>query len=287
ENRDDIMIAADGHGFDLILANALASHTYQRRGWLAPVTAAEVPNLRHIDPQWLEHEAGVRGYGVPYFWGTLGIAYREDLVEAPVTSWMQLYKPTPDLQGGIVMIKHSRDLIGMALMALGYSANSGDAAELAAARQLLLEQRPHVKKYGYIALTEESALVSGEVVAAQVYSGDGLMLRELEPHIRYVVPEEGTNIWIDYWQLAADSDNRKLAFEFLNFINEPENAARLADYLQYPTPNRAAEKLMSAEYREDPLINPGADVLDRGEFYALLAPREMRKWNALFAEIVN
>lgn len=287
ETRDDIMIAADGRGFDLILASALSSHTYQRRGWLAPITAADVPNLRHIDPQWLNHEAGVPGYGVPYFWGTLGIAWREDLVEAPVTRWMQLYEPTPDLQGRIVMIRHSRDLIGMALMALGYSANSGDTAELAAARKLLLGQRPHVKTYGYVALTEDSALVKGEVVAAQVYSGDGLMLRELDPRIRYVVPEEGTNIWIDYWHLAADSDNRKLAFAFLDFINEPEIAARIAGYLQYPTPNRAAEKLMPAEYLEDPLINPGADVLDRGEFHTLLPPRQMRRWNALFAEIVN
>ncbi len=287
ETRDDILIAADGKGYDLILVNGLSSRIYHQRGWLAPISAADAPNLKHIDPYWLENPAGVPGYGVPYFWGTLGIAYRSDLVSQPITHWMQLFDPADELKGRIVMIKHSRDLIGMALMALGHSANSTDARELAEARTLLLKQKPSVKTYSYISLSEDSSLVKGEVLAAQMYSGDALYLREILPDIEYVIPEDGTNLWIDYWALSAHSNSKDLAFAFLDFINEPKIAARLADYLQYPTPNLAAKKLLPPEHLDDPLINPGPDVLKRGEYYDVLPPRTMRTWNSIFADIVN
>lgn len=287
ETRDDYLVAANGSGYDLILTNGYSLRLYQQRGWLATITPAEVPNLRHIDPKWLSGEVGVPGYGVPYFWGTIGIAYRADLVAQPITHWLQLFDPAPELHGRIAMIKNSHDLIGMALRACGHSANSTDAKALAEARELLLRQKPHVKTYSYLSLNEESALVTGEVWAAQMYSGDALMLQEFSPDIRYVAPEEGTNLWVDFWAVAAQSANKAAAMKFIDYINKPEAAARNATFVHYATPNRSANVLLPASHHEDPVINPPVEVLERSEAYEMLPPRAARAWNALFAEIVN
>lgn len=287
EARDDMLIATNGVGYDVIMANSYSMQLYRRQGWMAPITTAEVPNLRHIDPQWLGRDPEVAGYGVPYFWGTLGIAYRTDLVSEPLNRWVDLLDPPAELHGRIAMIANTRELIGVALLASGHSMNSTDPQALAEARQILLRQKPHVKTYSYLSLSKESALVKGDVWAAQMYSGDVLMLQEHNPNIRYVVPEEGTNTWLDVWGVTAYSTRKSAAYRFIDFMNTPEQAAQNALFVHYATPNMAADRLLPASYHEDPVIFPPADVVQRSERFEILPPRIMRAWNALFSEIIN
>jgi len=285
--RDDMMLETDGQGYDLALVNGISVDVYRKRGWLSPVSEAQVPNLAHIDKRWLEAFPGLEGYAVPYFWGTMGIAYRKDLVPAPLTSWMDILQPAGYLHGRIGMVENSRDALGMALKALGYSANSTDSRQIKAAEKLLLSQKPHVKTYTYIALNEESALVSGDIIAAMLYSGDALMVQEHHQEIDYVVPSEGGNIWVDYLVVLENSKNKELARTFLNFLNEPDNAAQLAEFVYYATPNMAAEKLLPAEFLEDPIIYPSQAVLSRSEFYKPLPPRAMKKRNIAFSRTLQ
>ncbi|TVR58311.1 MAG: spermidine/putrescine ABC transporter substrate-binding protein, partial [Candidatus Competibacteraceae bacterium] len=156
DHRNDLLILSDTKGYDVVMVDDLLVLTYARRGWLAPLSEEEMPNLRHVDPKWNKAYDGTKGYGVPAFWGTFGIAYREDLVPESIESWRQLFEPADALRGKIVMIRQQWDLIATALKALGYSVNSTDAAELAEAESLLMKQKPFVGSYGYISLSEES-----------------------------------------------------------------------------------------------------------------------------------
>lgn len=287
DTRDEMLVASDGRGYDLVLVNGVNLRLYHLRGWLAPITKADVPNLELVDPKWRSAFDAADGYGVPYFWGTLGIAYREDLVSQPLTTWKQLYNPPEQLHGKIVMNLSNRDLIGMGLKALGFSANSTDSEELAAVEELLLKQQPAVKEYSYVSLNEESSLVSGEVVAAMLYSGDALMLQEVDERVAFSLPKEGGNLWVDYWTVLNSSTNRTLAMKFLDFINEPENAAQLAEFVYYATPNQAAQKHLPDEFFEDPVIYPPEEFLQRSEFYTSLPPRTARRYNSIFANVVK
>jgi spermidine/putrescine transport system substrate-binding protein len=224
---------------------------------------------------------------VPLFWGTLGIIYRSDLVNRPPTRWMDLLRPDPELRGRIVMMNSSRELLGVALKALGHSVNSVDPGALAAAESLLLAQRPHVRDYYFVALSEESSLVTGDTVAAMVYNGDGLMLTAHHPALVYTVPEEGSLLWVDYLAVMAKSDRKALAHAFIDFLNEPEIAARLAEFLYYPTPNTEAERLLPEEHRNDPLIYPPPGVMARLEPSTSLPPRGVRLRNQIYARIVR
>lgn len=285
--RNEIMVNTKGSGYDLVLCNGSTIAAYAERGWLAPVPEKEVPNLKYVHPRWRNAFPASRDHGVPFLWGTLGIGYRSDKIHTPVTGWLDLFRPDPSLKDKIVMIKTSRDLIGMALKALGYSVNSTDGKQLEEAKALLLRQKPFVKTYSYVSLSEKSVLVSGDALMAMLYSGDALMLQEHEPSITFVQPREGTNLWCDYFVLLNSSTNKDLAYTFLNFIHEPAIMARLAQYAYYGTTNREAEKLLPKEFLEDRTIYPPPEVLEKSEVYAPLPPRITKKYNTIFHTVIH
>jgi spermidine/putrescine transport system substrate-binding protein len=285
--RDDMMLETDSVGYDLVLVSGISLENYRKHGWLAPLEKEKLENLKYVDPHWMNAFPASADYAVPYFWGTLGIAYRKDLVDRPPTSWMDILRPPDYLRHKIGMIDASRDLFTVALKALGYSANSSDLAEIAAAEELLLAQKPYVKTYNYLALNDKSALVTGDIIAAMLFSGDALMVQEHNDNIEYVVPTEGGNIWVDFLAVLDSSKNKDLALAFINFLNEPENAAQLAQFVHYATPNKAAEKLLPPEFLSDPVIYPSKDALKNSEFYTSLPPRALKKRNIAYTRITQ
>lgn len=113
-----MLLETEGKGFDVVLLNGASIRILAKRGWLEPLDESSIPNLVHVDPRWRTAFEKAEEFGVPYFWGTLGIVYRKDLVPFEVSSWMDLLRPVPELQGKIVMIGDSADMIGVALKAL-------------------------------------------------------------------------------------------------------------------------------------------------------------------------
>ncbi len=284
--RDRIVAQGDGKGFDLLVLDSSAVASYRRRGWIGLIDGALVPNLRHIDASIDQAYPGTSGYAVPYFWGTTGIAYRADLVPELPRRWMDLFRPDEALVGRIMMIADSFDLVGMALKSLGFSMNSTDPGQIDQATSLLLEQRPALRGYGTLDLGPDSRLVSGELVAAMSYSGDAAMLMEHHEAIRYLVPEEGGPIWIDYLTIGAQGES-DLAAAFIDFLNRPEIAAQNAQYLYYATPNKAAEKRLPADFLSDPLVYPSAEILARCEHYEPLPPEAIRRRVEAYSAIVH
>lgn len=285
--RDELMLESEGAGFDVVIVNGLMLDRYRRRGWLEPIPQGGLPNLSHINPRWVEAFEASEGHAVPYFWGTMGITYRKDLVPEPITSWRQFFEPAEALRGKLALIRSARDLLTAPLKALGYSLNTTDPAQLAEAERLLAAQKPYVFSYSYVSLTKESTLVTGEVAAAVTFNGDALVLQEHDPNIVFVLPEEGSEIWVDYLTVSSRSADKALAWQFVDFLNEPENAARNAQFVYYASPNLAAEKLLPPDFLADPVIYPGADALKHSEFYRSLPPRVERRYSEIYNRIAE
>lgn len=285
--RDQILLQTKGKGFDLILVNGSSFRSYRKKGWLQPIPLEEIENFKYIEKRWINAFDSVQGYSVPYFWGTLGIAYRKDLLVKPIERWSEFFNPSDELKGKIIVVKSSADIIGMALKSLGYSANSENHKELDQAKALLLQQKPHVAKYGYINLDENSALVKGDIVATMVYGGDALNVGEHHDQIVYVLPEEGGNIWVDYFAMSSEAANYDLAIKFLDFINDPEWAAVNAEETYLATPNTEAKKLLSDEFVSNPVIFPDNKTLEKSEFFKTLSPRAMRHRTSIFTRVVE
>jgi spermidine/putrescine transport system substrate-binding protein len=279
EERSTMLVETEGKGYDLMLTSGIDTEKYAKRGWLAPLDRSKAPNLFHISDRWKNAFPSTGKYCVPYFWGTTGIMYRADLVKEPITSWTQLFSPAEELRGRITLMDDSHEVVSMALKSLGYSLNSEDPKAIEEAKALLRKQKPYVKSYDYVSLDENSELVTGKVVAAMAYNGDALMVAEHHDDIVYVLPEEGGNLWVDYFAILAKADNPDLAYKFLNFINDPENAAQQAEYTYCATPNKAAEKLLPKDFLADETIYPPIENLNKSEVSRPLSPKAIKLRN--------
>jgi len=287
DDRTERLVRAQARGFDVVLTSGDSVRDYASIGWLEPLGPEQIPNLKYYDKRWHTAFEHAEQHAVPLFWGTLGIGYRRDLVEAPITSMMQLFRPGDALRNKVLMVESARDTIGFALLALGYSTNSTDAQQLAEAEALLMAQKPFVRDYSYVVMTEESELVTGDIPVAMLYNGDAVYLQEMEPNVSFVVPEEGCILWVDYFTVLQSSPNKALAFQFINFLSEPDIAARLAEYLGYATPNAAALKILPKEFLQNQITFPDAESISRCEYNEELPPRVMKKRSAIFSRVIE
>ncbi|WMC10187.1 spermidine/putrescine ABC transporter substrate-binding protein [Oceanimonas pelagia] len=284
--RHELLTISGVQGYDLILVDSVSRALYQHLGWIGEFDRQQIPNLGRLRlpaPSVGSHGSDLC---VPYTWGTTGIAYRTDLVSEPVTRWQQLFEPAEELQGKILMSEAGTEVVGMALKALGYSMASSDPDELEQARQLLNKQAPLIAGYAPVAVDSAAAkLVTGEVSAVLTYSGDALMLKEFQPNIEYVLPEEGGAIWADFICLGAQPENAELAHRFIDFLNRPEQSARNSLYIYSATPNVDAEALLPADFLTDPVIYPDRASLDKSEHYRVIPPRIARIYNNIMQEV--
>ncbi len=285
--RDDIIVQHGLTGFDIAIVDTLKTSEYIRLGWASALKKNLLPNVSHIDDDCYQHNDNLRNYTVPYFRGSLGIAYRQDLVPQKIDSWAQIYQPDEALRGKIMMINDARELLSPGLIMLGKSVSSKDPADWRAAAEIAYQQKPYVNEYGYSRLTEDAKLLTGEVWAAQIYNGDAIVLADMNPDLVFVNPLEGSNKWIDYWVVFKESRQPALAHAFLNFINDPKNAANNAQEVYFSTCNQSAEKLLPAEFLNDERIYPSAELTGNLQVFQPIPPRTWAEMNTLFSQIVD
>jgi spermidine/putrescine transport system substrate-binding protein len=233
----------------------------QREGLVSELSPlpAGVENLDPTFPPWrAKAERGGGVYGIPYLWGTTGIGYDSDKVEAP-RSWNALFDPA--LAGRISVLDSKGDVMDQALLASGLNINTNDKARLRdEIGPLLLDQKDILRAYDG---DPARALVAGETWIAQIDSGDLLRAQRLRPSLRYVIPDEGAAIWTDYLVIPTRAAEPELARRFLELVLEPEMAAINANVLRYGTPNRAALDRGLVDDAADPHVYPPPEVRAR------------------------
>ena len=231
---------------------------------LHPLNRENIPNLANIDERFLDlsFDPG-NTYSVPYMWGTVGILYNTTMVSEPVTSWNVLWEE--QYKGKILMYDSVRDSIGITLCKLGYSLNTRDEAQVLAAQEALIAQKPLVRAY----LTDDikMEMINGSAALAAVYSGDALYCMDENPDLDYVVPSEGSNVWFDNVIIPKTSQHTAEAEAFINFLCDAEVARANAEYICYSSPNKAALALLGPEFTESPVFNPPQEDLDRCEIF--------------------
>lgn len=285
DERDVMMSHSNGEGYDLILIDEASVETYVDYQWIRSLDSLSATQQTHFIVDFMPNVKDWQKYAVPYFWGTLGILYRDDLIADAPTSWQDLFVPHASIQGKILMLDTAKVLLGTALKAQGYDLNNTSAEALTRAEQLLIAQKPYVKAYRNFRLDKQSLMISGEVVAAMAYNGDALALMEHHPELRFVLPTEGSSLWVDFFAVSAASRQPDLAFKFLEFISEPEMAAKNAQYLKFASPNKLAEPLLSDNFLSNPSIYPPKEFLNQSEPYRRWPPRVMKRATNLYMQL--
>jgi spermidine/putrescine transport system substrate-binding protein len=242
-------IQAGNSGYDLVVPTDYAVDLMIQRGLLAELNQANLPNLRHLDPDLasLYYDPDNR-WSVPYQWGTTGIAYNADYFETPPDSWGWLLDPALVCQhrGFVSMLDDEREVIGAALKYLGYSLNDTDPAHHAEAQALLIAQKACLA--GYDSDNYNQQLAAGEIVIAQAYSGGGALARDENDRIFFAYPKEGGTIWQDNLAIPKDAPNKYTAEIFINYLLDPEVSAVNTSYTWFFTPVLPAQPLLDADY---------------------------------------
>ena len=182
-----------------------------------------------------------------------------------------------------------RDAFMVALKGLGYSMNTIDEKELQQAKDLLIQQKPLVQAYVIDQVRDK--MIGGEAAVGVIYSGEMLYIQEevknlgLDYSLEYVVPEEGTNLWLDSWVIPKNAQNKENAEKWINFLCRPDIALRNFEYITYSTPNQGAFDLLDPEIQENKAVFPDLDSLENSEVYRYLGDEEEGVYNALWKEV--
>lgn len=220
-------------------------------------------------------------YSIPYFWGTLGIIYNKKMVKpGSIQHWDDLWNP--QLKGQIMLIDSARDIMGMGLISLGKSMNTTDKPTLEAAKAKLDAMSGNVK--AVVADEIKMYMAGNEAPIAVDWSGEAREMLDQNKDLRYVVPQEGSNLWFDNLVIPRTAKHFDAIYAFLNFMMRPENAAQNALYVGYATPNDAARKLLPKSVREDRQFYPDKTTMDHLEVYRDLPPVTVGEINDLFLE---
>lgn len=244
-------LKAGATGYDVIFPSSYMASTMHEQGMLLPLDASRLPNLVHLDERFAPLLIDkTHAYSVPYAFSYTCIAYRKDKVDHPTASW-DLFDD-PAYAGRMTLLNDIREVIGAALMKLGYPLNSTDETQINEAADLVIRWKQNIAKFD--SEQYKTGIDSSEFVIVQGYSSDIQMVAEENDQIGMLFPREGMSACFDDMVIPASSDNPELALAFINFMCRPDVAAANMEWNLARIPNAAAYELVSDEVRGNAAI---------------------------------
>lgn len=271
-----------GTHYDLAVPSEYMVSKLKRAHLLQPLDKTRLTGLTNLDSQFMNQAYDPHNrYALPYFWGTLGIVYNDKVVRpGTLTHWSQLW--SSKYRDQIMLVDSARDIMGMALVEQHHSMNTTNAADLRAATTRLNQLAPNVK--AIVADEIKMYMIQDEAAVAVDWSGEAAEMLANNSHLHYVVPQEGSNLWIDNLVIPKSAQHYQAIYAFLNFMNRPENAAQNARYIGYATPNKRAKALLPARIRNDQQFYPNKQTLKHLQIYQDLSPRIVQRYNDRYLE---
>jgi spermidine/putrescine transport system substrate-binding protein len=270
-------------GYDVIIPSDSYVARMREADMLVRLDHDKIPNMANIEPPFLDTSFDPqRNYSLPYMWGTIGVGYRKSKTGEAPTSWKWLYD-SGEYSGRVALLGDGRTVLGQALKYLGYSLNATDPAEVKRAEELITAQKQHIKVFADD--NGQDLLASGEVDIAQEWNGDILQVMAEDEDLGFTVPDEGALIWEDGIAIPMGAPHPDNAHAFINYLLGAEAGAKIADFIQYATPNAAAKKLMSQDYLENPAIFPSEETLARCEYQKYLGVEGERLYDEAWTRI--
>ena len=288
------LIKMGGADFDVIVPSDYMIGRLIEEDMLAELDFSAIPNYALIDDQYkgLSYDPENK-YTVPYTWGTVGIIYNTTMVSEPITSWSAMFDE--QYAGQVLMINNSRDALMAALCCLGYDINTTDEGQLEEAFQLIYDAKEKGVYQAFVMDEIFGKMEGGNAAIAMYYAGDYLTMLENNEDLAYVVPEEGSNWFVDAMCVLKSSQHQDEAAEWINFIAGTDANLANMDYIWYASPNAEALAEYPAYYEEEygePLdeeiyniMAAPPEVLARCELYINLPQETLKFYNDLWTRL--
>lgn len=270
-----------GTTYDIAIPSDYTIDKMIKENLLVKLDKSQIKGLENIDPSFLNKSFDPNNdYSIPYFWGTVGIVYNDQMVQTAPKHWEDLWRE--EYRDNIMLVDGAREVLGFGANTLGYSLNTKKMSELKAIEQKLNSLTPNIK--AIVGDEMKGYLINEDAAIGVTFSGEASEMLDANEHLHYVVPSEGSNLWFDNIVIPKTVKHQKEAYTFINFMLEPENAAQNAEYIGYATPNKLAKDLLPKEVKNDPAFYPSQDVIERLEVYDNLGQKWLGIYNDLFLQ---
>jgi spermidine/putrescine transport system substrate-binding protein len=274
-------LVGGGADYDIIIPSDYMVSRLIHENMLAELDFSNIPNYQYIDDSFRNADYDPENrFSVPYTWGVVGLFYNTDYIGEEITSWSSLWDDR--YAGKILMFDNPRDSFAIAQLLLGQSLNTVEESDWLEAAALLKQQKPLVQAYVMDRIFDK--MESEEAWIAPYYSGDAAILVDNSDNIRFVVPKEGTNYFVDAMCIPATSSHKAEAEAYINFLCDPEIAGANMDYVGYSTPETAAKAYMDPEMVESPVHYPDEEILARTQVFVNLPENTGKLIDKLWAE---
>jgi len=256
-------LKAGAEGYDILFPSSYMSKLMHEQGMIREIDHSRLPNLANIDTSYLSLTVDKEmKYSVPYMVSYSGIAYDRTKITDFKPTWAMFDRS--DLAGRITLFNDMREVIGAALKFNGYSYNTTNEQELQKAQETVIKWKKNIAKFDVD--EAKRGLSSGEFVMIHAYSGDALQLMDENENLAFAIPVEGTSIAQDDFVIPKDAKNLDLAYKFIDFMLEAENAKENMEFVYYWSPNNAALKLMDSEFLENEAVTPAKEIMEKSDF---------------------
>lgn len=268
--------------YDVVIPSDYMISRMIEEDMLVKLNFDNIPNFSDVMDEFknLEYDP-TNEYSVPYTWGTVGIVYNTTMIEEVPSSWDALWNP--DYANMVLMFDNCRDAFGIAMKRLGYSQNSTDHAQLEEAAESLMEQKTMLQAYVMDEIFDKMS--SGEAAIAPYYAGDALVMMEENPDLAFVLPEEGTNRFVDAMVIPAGVRHKEEAELFINFMLETEIALANEEYIGYSTVQQSVYDQLDEEVLNNGFSYPSSEYLDKCETFINLPDEENEYMQTLWADV--
>lgn len=263
-------LGAGGGSYDIIQPSEYVIEALAKEKLLRPIDKAAIPNLKNIDPKFLNMPFDPDNkYTVPFMAGTVGIVVNTELVKGDITGFADVFKP--ENKGKIVVLDDAREIVSWALLSQGIPVNDLSDKNLEKAKGLLSKWLPMVKVYD--SDSPKTALLNGDVALGIVWGGEGAILLNEDKKFRWIIPAEGTHLFIDSLAIPKTAKNPANAEKFMNYILRPEVSKKISEAFPYLNPNMEAVKLLTPEQRNNPASFPTDAQISKMETFKDIGER--------------
>jgi len=270
--------------YDVLIATGVLVKQMVALKLVQPLDQALIPNKANVSKTFINpaFDPG-NTYGYPYFWGTSGLMY-DPAKAAGEPTWAWVFDPAK-APGPFTLLDEARTTLGSALAWQGKSMNSHAPAEVKAAAEAIAAAKHSPKCLGFAGGVDgKNRVVGGEAAVAMVYNGDAVRGIQDKPNLKYAIPKEGAEIWVDMMLVSAKAPNKAGAHALINFLLDADVAAQNANFIQYATPVEAAKPKLKPELLNNQAIYPSAEVMARLTYLEDLG-KDSRMWDAAWTSV--
>jgi len=276
-------------GADLVVPTQFMAARLIGLGWLNPISDARWTNKKNMRPDLLNAKADEgRKYTAPYMSGMVGIAYNRAATNRDITKIDDMWDPA--FKGKVSLFSDIQDGLGMIMLSQGGSVESPSLESVNKAVDLVKEQKDKGQIRRFTGNDYADDLAAGNIIVAQAYSGDVVQLQKDNPDLKFVVPESGGTSFVDTMVIPYTTQNQNAAEEWINFIYDPANYAKLIAATRYvPVLSDMTDELtkIDPELAQNPLINPPKETLAKLKAWAPLTDEQTQEFNKAYAAVTG